>query len=209
MQQERRLEFNKLYSLRGFQYCCLLLALDKVDEVIERAQQTLEWIKPFGDLLSIALDQLSLGKALFQKAQKEDASLMGQAAQYLDQAVEGLREASQVDYLCLGLLARAACHNHQNQQKSAWQDLDEVYEFASHSGALLFLTDYHLEACRNIHKQLSAGGEFLVIENGETLHPERCEMQARFERHLVCAEKLINDTGYHLRDGELAELKES
>jgi hypothetical protein len=74
----------------------------------------------------------------------------------------------------------------------------------------LHLTDYHLEACRLIGNQLSVIGDrsagFEIIEDGETLRLSREEMQARFQVHFAAAEKLVNETGYHRRDGEVEEL---
>ena len=58
-------EFPLLYSLRGFRYCDLLLSQGKYAEVQSRASQTLEWAKQYrSGLLDIALDHLSLGRAL-------------------------------------------------------------------------------------------------------------------------------------------------
>ena len=86
----------------------------------------------------------------------------------------------------------------------------------------LFLTDYHLEACRNIREQLSVhqkdGGsptsshqpsakDYQIIDNGETLHLAKEAMQARFKEHFEEAERLVEKTGYHRRDGELEELR--
>lgn len=73
---------------------------------------------------------------------------------------------------------------------------------------LLHLTDYHLEACRNIRRQLeNEEREFVVIELGKTLTPNREVMDNRFKQHLVKAEKLIEQTGYHRCGKALRELK--
>ena len=77
----------------------------------------------------------------------------------------------------------------------------------------LHLTDYHLEAARVIEVQLSAVSgqhsvkDYRIIENGETLILTKRKMQTRFGEHVKEAERLIEDTGYHRRDGELEELK--
>ena len=75
----------------------------------------------------------------------------------------------------------------------------------------LYLTDYHLEACRTIQVQLAVVGDtvtkFEMIENGETLHLKKAEMQAKFQEHFGEAERLIKETGYHRRDEELEALK--
>ena len=72
LQQEHQPAYPRLYSLRGFQYCDLLLAQGSTAEVLERAEQTLEWVKQQGTLLlDIALDQLTLGRAHLQRAVEE------------------------------------------------------------------------------------------------------------------------------------------
>jgi tetratricopeptide (TPR) repeat protein len=68
IQQERQPEYDRLYSLQGFQYCDPLLAVGAWPEVRGRAEKTLQWAEQYGDLLSIALDKLSLGRAAVQEA---------------------------------------------------------------------------------------------------------------------------------------------
>ena len=72
----------------------------------------------------------------------------------------------------------------------------------------LHLTDYHLEACRNIKDQLTAK-DYQIIEDGETLSLTKEKMLARFDKHLEEAKRLIKETGYHRRDGELKELRKN
>ncbi|MBW8876372.1 MAG: TIR domain-containing protein [Acidobacteria bacterium] len=85
MQAERQPEYPRLYSLRGYRYCDLLLSRAEPEdgaglarlaanpeqarrfreacrEVWERATQTLEWVTAQRWLLDIALDHLSLGR---------------------------------------------------------------------------------------------------------------------------------------------------
>jgi tetratricopeptide (TPR) repeat protein len=68
IQQEDQPEYDRLYALSGFRYCDLLLADGAWPEVRERAEKTLQWAKQDGNLLSIALDKLSLGRAAVQEA---------------------------------------------------------------------------------------------------------------------------------------------
>ncbi len=130
---------------------------------------------------------------------------------YLNQAVDGLREAGQQQYLPLGLFARATLFRHQNDFPKSWTDLDEAYEIIEYGQMRLHLTDYHLEACRTINAQLAVTGdsssEFEIIENGETLSLTKEEMQTKSQEHFKEAERLVNETGYHRRDEELKELK--
>lgn len=65
-------------------------------------------------------------------------------------------------------------------------DLDEVYKIAARSGMRLHLTDYHLAQAR-----------LYIREN----------RRANAQPHIEKAAKLIEETGYHRRDAELAALK--
>jgi len=44
MQKERQPEYFWLYSLRGYQYCDLLLSRGRYADATERAGKTLEWV---------------------------------------------------------------------------------------------------------------------------------------------------------------------
>ena len=94
LQAEQQPQYPRLYAVQGYEYCDLLLAQGRVAEVRERATQTLEWaMRAAVDLLSIAQDHLSLGRATL--ALREH----GEARAQLDQAVNGLRKAGQQNYL--------------------------------------------------------------------------------------------------------------
>lgn len=142
MQSERQLQFPYLYSLWGYRYCDLLLSRGQADAVIERAQQTLEWVSGAAWLLDIALDHLSLGLAWHAKRDQ------AQAAEHLDQAVAGLRAANQMDYLPRGLLARAAFWCDIGDHPKARADLEEALRIAKRGGMKLFLADIDLEYAR-------------------------------------------------------------
>ena len=205
MQQKRQPEYPYLYSLQGFRFCDLLLSIGKVQEVLERARKALEIVLAGSNrLLDIALNNLTIGKALMLL---EDFS---EALKYLNQAVNGLREARIQDQFPRGLLARATLYRHQQEFPKSWTDLDEAREIAEYGSMRLHLTDYHLEACRNINAQLAVAGgsaEFEIMEKGESVRLPKEEMEAKFRQHLQSAEQLIQETGYHRRDKELGELR--
>ena len=167
LQAENQPEYPILYSLQGYRYCDLLLVQGETAEVLRRASQTLRWAEEERSLLSIGLDCLSLGCA--------HPSGSAEAAHHLDQAVEFLRHAGQLDYLTRALLARGTPH-----------DLDEVFRIATRSGMRLFLADYHLAMASNA---LTAG--------------DRPKAREHFEK----AEALVQATGYHRRDPDLAKLR--
>jgi hypothetical protein len=194
LQQEMQPKFPFLYSVQGFQYCDLLLSKRQWQEVITRAVQTLEWGKPYAGLLEIALDQLALGRAHLGLAQQADASAPDAPAQYLAQAadrlqraVDGLRQAGTQHYLPLSLLARAAWARVTQQFDRAHRDLAEARSIAERGEMRLHLTDYHLEAAR------------LALAQSD-------QDTARY--HYTQAQQLIAETGYHRRDGELQEIAE-
>nr|NIM14651.1 hypothetical protein [Candidatus Aminicenantes bacterium]NIM81381.1 hypothetical protein [Candidatus Aminicenantes bacterium]NIN87392.1 hypothetical protein [Candidatus Aminicenantes bacterium]NIO83696.1 hypothetical protein [Candidatus Aminicenantes bacterium]NIQ69626.1 hypothetical protein [Candidatus Aminicenantes bacterium] len=111
MQKKRQPEYPFLYSLPGYRYCDLLLGQGKYKEVMERAEKTLEWMKKANaPLLILALENLSLGRAWMMKSQKEGSSDFTRALDYLNRAVNGLRESGNQDDLPRGLLARAQCY---------------------------------------------------------------------------------------------------
>jgi tetratricopeptide (TPR) repeat protein len=88
-------------------------------EMRERAEQTLGLAIQHLGLLSIALDHLSLGRSHLGLALTatgpappggEAEADFAQAAEHLDRAVEGLRQAGDEEFIGRGLLARAAFH---------------------------------------------------------------------------------------------------
>jgi hypothetical protein len=187
MMAERQSTYPLLYSTPGFKYCDLLLSEAereagkeegelKKDEglalcraVAERAAQTLEWATT-QNLLDIALDHLTLGRAALYAAILESASGQRETAQTsppptseashrgvstaemeLDHAVSGLRRAGQQDDLPRGLLTRAwlrSLTGARTGTESAQNDLDDAWEIAERGPMPLFLADIHLYRAR-------------------------------------------------------------
>lgn len=154
--------------------------------VLPRAARTLKIAESQFGLLSNALDHLSLGRAHLLDAQHGAASDIGQAASHLDQAIDGLRRAGTQDDLPLGHLARAALHTHTRDFAAARHDLDEALTLATRCGFRLHEADAHLGHAR------------LCLAEGR---PEPAR------EHLGIARRIVDETGYHRRDEELAELE--
>ena len=224
MQKKIQPEYPWLYGLSGFQFCDLLLSMGKYQDVLESARTTIKIANQLSHLLSIALDKLTIGKALMLQALTSplEGGCLEEAPDYLNQAVDGLREAGHQQYLPSGLLVCATLSRHQKDFSKSWADLDEAWEIAEYGQMRLHLTDYHLEACRNIRSQLTidsppgrrgraskqlANNTYVIIEDGETLSLSKEEMQAKFQEHFKEAERLVKETGYHRRDGELDDLR--
>jgi tetratricopeptide (TPR) repeat protein len=178
IQEERQPQYPRLYSLGGYRYCDLLLGgaeskdgagLDGVagaaagrerrelqryrkacEEVRAQAEQTLEWVTPKNWLLDVALDHLSLGRAHLglELTAPAGTAVHRTAAGHLDQAVAGLRQASQEHQLPRGLLARATLRRLTGDPAGAAADLDEAEEIAGRGSMKLHLADVHLERTR-------------------------------------------------------------
>lgn len=182
-----------MYSRRGFLYCDLLITQGNTLEARERAIYSLDISTNKLGPLSVGLSQLTLGCSFLEKTfhhQQHEASTFKdyllQGEYWLNKSVANLRTLEQMTiFFSLALLARAALYRAISQFTLAHQDLQEVKEIAEPSGMRLHLTDYHLEYAR-----------LALAEN----LPE----EAR--QHVAAAEQLIQATGYHRRDGELAEL---
>ena len=175
IQAERQPSYPLLYSTGGFRYCDLLLAEAEragwrvigsagprppedgdahratLQAVSERAAQTLQWAELNSvDMLSAALDYLTLGRAALYAAILEGSSL-DPCRGPLQHAVAGLRRAGMQDYLPRGLLTRAwlrLLEGTRTGPDSAQSDLDEAWEIAERGPMKLFLADIHLHRAR-------------------------------------------------------------
>lgn len=187
MQKQMQPEYPILYSLPGFRYCDLLLGQGKHQEVKERAAQTIEWVTKANWLLDIALDNLSLGRAcLLQLRQAGTTGDYGQAAEFLQRAADGLRQAGTQHHLPRGLLARAELRRVTGDYPRAHADLDAAQRIAERSQMGLHLADCHLERARLC----------LALGDRDTARKAWATAKAMIER-----------MGYHRRDAEVAEIE--
>ncbi len=182
MQKRRQQAYHNLYSLPGFQFCDLLLSVGQYKEVEVRVKKLFEWRNPADTLLDIGLEKLSMGRAYLVQAILEKADDYAKAKNFLNQAVDGLRQAGTQHHIPQGLFARAKLHRYQRNWYKAWADLQEAREIAERGQMNLWLADYHLEAAR------------LCLAQGNS--PEARE---DYEE----AAKRVDNMGYHRRDPEL------
>ena len=207
MQLELQPQYQWLYSLRGYQYCDLLLGWaepeegaglealgaqyrEACEEVRKRASKALEWDSedPGTPLLDSALDRLSLCRAQLGLVLTESAFPQDllPAAEHLDCAVDGLRQAGAEHYIPCGLLARAALRRLTSDFPAAAADLREAQEIAERGSMRLHEADAHLE------------WTLLHLATGDP---------AAARRHLDRASKLVHDRGYGRREREVAWLE--
>jgi tetratricopeptide (TPR) repeat protein len=172
VQRQLQPETPILYSLRGFSYCDLLLSgaetaawrvflkpgsemgnLDLAEScraVVTRATQTLSWVISVRWLLHIALDNLTLGRAMLYAALLDDSARNGlqSAGEHLDEAIHGLQRAARLPYVPPGLLTRAWLHVLQDEPQKARQLLDDAWQIAERGPMRLQLADVHLHRAR-------------------------------------------------------------
>ena len=188
-QKQRRLqpEYPLLYSVQGFRYCDFMLDLCRAPEVLDRSGRTLSWLlRADIDILSIALDHLSIGRALLAGLHRGSSGDHHEAMSHTQQALEALRRAGNQGYIPLGLLARAELHIYTGAFADARIDLDEAMDIAIHCGFRLHECDAHLGYAR------------LAIEQ-----KHRTDAAV----HLIEARKIINETEYHRRDRDVNEIE--
>jgi hypothetical protein len=163
---------------------------ERFQEVLDRARQTLEWVERVkADNLSIALDQLTLGRAQLCLSFGDDRTAgFAQAAEQLDRAVDSLRRAAHEEYLPSGLLARAALRRFSFDFLGATADLTEALEIAERGPMRLHECDAHLEWARLCRDQ----GNLVAAR-----------------RHVARARELVNATGYGRREREVLWLEET
>jgi tetratricopeptide (TPR) repeat protein len=211
----------RLSSLANFRFCDLQLGLieakwaemngivpakdvlqliEASEGIRERGEHTVK--RALSNSLPVhttALDQLTLGRAhhllsiLYLRklsgAGEDTAALAWQArlkaAEHLDRAVDGLRSSGREDILPIGLLGRAAFRRTVAEYTAATADLDEALEIAERDGMRLHECDAHLEKARLFR----ATGDLPAARE-----------------HLTKAAALVEATGYHRRDREVAAL---
>jgi tetratricopeptide (TPR) repeat protein len=186
LQVEWQSDYPLLYAIQGFRYCDLLLADAEraawpggragrtmevlallLREIEERAATTLGWaIKASEDLLSVALDHLTLGRTRLYAAILEGTSPT-LAGSEIEQAVSGLRSAGQCDELPKGLLTRAWLRSLEGDPDGARADLEEAQEFAERGPMPLYLADSHLHRARLFRDRESlAAARVLIVKHG-------------------------------------------
>jgi tetratricopeptide (TPR) repeat protein len=186
MQRELWSQVPFLFSLRGYQYCDLLLEQGKHEEVKSRADKAIQIARENNWLLAIALDHLSLGRAYLLQAQLEKTNDYRQATEYLNQAVDGLRLAGSLDHLPRGLIARAELFSLTRDFSHARTDLDEAMSITERGKMQLHEADCHLGYAR------------LYLAEGE-----KEKARVSWEK----AKEMIERMGYHRRDKDVVEIE--
>ncbi len=194
--------------------------------VIERAKIALQIAERNSRLLSIGLDNLSLGLGWLQEATKEgnldSKSTVGcegnesnwlrilprmnlektpvtEASKHLQRAIDGLRKSGSLDHIPCGLLGRSEFSRSIGDFAAAKSDLDETYELAIRCCMKLFEVDCHLAYAR-----LEFTARRAASASGHSTPVRICPLSVR--EHYERARNLVAETGYHRRGPEVAAL---
>ena len=208
LQREDQPEFDLLYSLRGFQYCDLLLApaeraawqvgvqplgaqgespkgytpTQALAEAERRAHKMFEWRLPGDSLLDIALDHLTLARVALYRALLEPQRPSSFDLPHATAALDGLRKAGQVQYLPPALLT-AALHQHVvGDTAAARRHLDEAQQIAERGPMPLYLADVHLHRARLVGS-VKDEGERMKAYPGIDPKAELAKARALIEKH--------------------------
>ena len=182
MQEDYRNDAPKLYSIRSYHYCDLLLERGCIADVLRRGKYTSESPRSQGTHLDVGLGKLAFGRALIGSEAPE------MSLAHLNEAVEDIRLSRFLNYLLDALLARSAAFRMiPIKSEDPFRDLDEVMRIAIRCGMRLHECDAHLEYTRLA----------LAEDNPDAALP-----------HFQSADALVTKCGYHRRDPELLELKE-
>ena len=130
-------------------------------------------------LLDFGLHHLTLARAALYESLLTGSSIQNPKSQ-IQNAVEGLRQAGQMDDLPRGLLTRAWVRFVQGDEPGCRADLDEAWEIAERGEMRLFMADVLLTRGR-------------LFRERETLAEAR---------------RLIEECGYGRRVGELEDAEE-
>lgn len=153
-----------LYSLRGFQYCALILGEAEIaakrgikdsngckrcTKTSSRAARTLRWARENDlSLLTLALDQLTLTRCDFYSSILKGRSPDTNIEAKTDSTLAALRTAGDQRFIPQGLLTRAWLRCCRGNIRGAQEDLDEAQQIAERGSMKLDLTDIALTRAR-------------------------------------------------------------
>jgi hypothetical protein len=186
IQQLRQRRLPVLYSLPGYRYCELLLAVGRHEEARRRSEMTLGWTRGgLGlGLLDEALHSLSLGWATLLAEPAGEAALSS-AEVHFDRALSRFRDAGQRQYLPWGLFGCSELRRRQGRLDAARHFAAEALQISETGKLKTHAVDAWIVRAR-------------IELSGEALDPAR--------HALHTARALVEQIGYARWTGELDAL---
>ena len=220
VQIKRQPSYPLLSSTEGFKYCDLLLSPaeraawsnernDRKDEILQvchgvtqRAARTVKWADSLKqDILSAALDRLTLGRAALYEMILDDSHIAKPQSE-IENAVGSFRRSGFMEALPSGLLTRAwirSLTGARTGPESAQEDLDEAWEIAERGPMRLHMADIHLYRARLFHAVKPY--PWNKFDDGRVGRGPKDD--------LADARKLIEQCGYWRRKEELEDAEEA
>jgi tetratricopeptide (TPR) repeat protein len=187
---QRRNGQDQLMSMPSARYCEFLLNRGRYEEVIRHARAALIWEeKNDRHLLSIARHRMCLGRALLLHTGDSE-----EVRDLLKRAVKDLDDARLREDVPWGLAVRAAFYREIGRLDEAKDDLTKALNIANECGCKILQADCHLEFCR-LHLAFS------LVGSAPEHRTEAC-------KHLEETMKLIESTGYRMRQREMERLEQ-
>ena len=217
IEAERCPEWPLLPSLRGFNYCDLILApteraawqqeltvthrdLAAIDSALaeaqDRAEQVTERARRKANLLEIALDLLTQARVALYRTMLEPAIPAAPALHSATTALAAMRKANVAVFRLLALLTAATAHHLTGDNASALALFDEAQHIAERGPMPLYLADVHLHRARLVG---------ILPPNQRADHWHGVDPKAE----LAKARALIEKHGYWRRREELADAEEA
>ena len=186
LQTQRQPQYPLLYSLRGFQYCDLLLAgaeraawcgaggtgtranpelVGICDKVARRGRRMFDWRVPSDSLLTIALDYLTLARCALYADRLQDRPPGPEAQKHSEHALDRLRASGRQDHIPRALLTRAWLRHILGDPGAARADLEEAHRIAARGGMILHLADIALYRARLFHDRSALAKARELIES--------------------------------------------
>jgi len=189
MLKNRQSKYTHLHSLWGYRFCDFLLTNNKLyAEVKERALLSLKWAKQDNIIKDIAFAYLALGQSYSLQATNEENDYSIYAEKYLNNALNGFREAGRQDYLPRVLLELASLYRNLKKINIAMEHLFEAQEIAMHSQMKLYLIDFHVESC------------FVIIEKIKLEIGKLVDLRRKLSEHFALAVVMKEKAGYKRRN---------
>jgi tetratricopeptide (TPR) repeat protein len=181
---DRSLQY--LHALRGYQFCDLLLDLNRYEEVLVRATVSLAVDQQRHVPHGIGLAYLAMARMYMMQTQSATTGAFSEASRFMTEAVRELKLAGHQDLLVRGLLANAELSLALESYDQAEAILAEAHATAVRGQMRLHQADSHLQYGK--------------------LHLARGRI-ALARKSLNEARQRIHSMGYHRRESALRKLE--
>jgi hypothetical protein len=211
LQEQRSAKNPLLYSMSGARYCEFLVNGGKFGHALDHATKILRIARSNGWLM-IGRSRLGLALEIKYPSRQTVAVEVREVREQLDEAIEALRAAGDLQYIASGLMVRAGFCRNIGDWRGVARDLDEVEELAEPGPMRLRLCEMALARTRLALARIEAFAPLNGMLDGYPSKPELprakeiIELRRDAEEQLEIAADYIEKCGYHLRDNELAEL---